>query len=149
MFVAVPKGSRARHRVALATVVVGAVVLYDTVKFVVGRPRPPADVQLVITATGSAFPSGHATASAAAYGAIALVVWARWGARAGRGAMAAAVVITAVVGFSRVYLGVHWPTDVVAGWCAGAAWLWLVWWTVVTSRDRRRGAFRRGTVEDR
>jgi undecaprenyl-diphosphatase len=112
-----------RRRALLAIATLGSIALYDVIKAVVARPRPQVG-HLVITATGFSFPSGHATQSAAAYGAIALVVRARYGARTGRWAVGLAVVVTATVGLSRVYLGVHWPSDVVAGWLLGTAWLW-------------------------
>ena len=51
---------------------------------------------------------------------------------------AVAVLLTVAIGISRVYLGVHWPTDVLAGWCVGAAWA-LLCWLVATSLQRRRG----------
>jgi undecaprenyl-diphosphatase len=61
----------------------------------------------------------------------------------GRGAakvyvLAVAVLLTVAIGISRVYLGVHWPTDVLAGWCVGAAWA-LLCWLVATWLQRRRG----------
>jgi undecaprenyl-diphosphatase len=54
-----------------------------------------------------------------------------------RGILAAAILLTVLIGASRVYLGVHWPTDVLAGWCLGAAWA-LICWVVATwlTRDR-------------
>jgi undecaprenyl-diphosphatase len=89
-------------------------------KHVVDRPRPPASDWL-LTVHGPAFPSQHAAASAAVYGMIAALVVT--GVPLGRRAwvVTAAVLATAVVCVSRVYLGVHWATDVLAGAAMGAA----------------------------
>jgi membrane-associated phospholipid phosphatase len=89
----------------------------------IGRPRPPQHLQLV-AARGYAFPSGHTTTATIGFGllvALAVVV----APRSRRWAATAAVVLALAVGLSRVYLGVHWPTDVLGGWSLGAAWLAL------------------------
>jgi undecaprenyl-diphosphatase len=75
--------------------------------------------------TSTAFPSGHATQSLSTYAALALVSAAVVSAPR-RPALAVAAVIAAGVGWSRVYLGVHWATDVLAGWLAAACWVALV-----------------------
>jgi len=68
-------------------------------------------------------PSGHATMSAAVVGALVVLAWPQL-AGAARGLVAtAALVWVALVGLTRVYLGVHWWSDVLAGWATGAAWL--------------------------
>lgn len=89
----------------------------------VGRPRPPAALHLV-AAHGFAFPSGHTTTATMAYGLLAVLVVLLLPA-ARRWAGLGAVVLAAAVGVSRVYLGVHWPTDVLGGWALGVAWLAL------------------------
>jgi undecaprenyl-diphosphatase len=85
-----------------------------------GRPNFAADVAETYTYS---FPSGHAFLSAAAFLTLGLLL-ARAQARAVLKAyiLGSAVALTILIGVSRLYLGVHWPTDVLAGWCAGAAW---------------------------
>lgn len=107
--------------VMLASAYVGAEALFQTVKAVVGRARPPASMAIGHF-TGSAFPSGHATLSAAVYGTMAALVT---GARKAA-AWAAAAGASLVIGITRLYLGAHWLTDVVAGWALGGLWLAVV-----------------------
>lgn len=117
---------------------VGAVALYALVKPLVGRPRPTLG-PLVSTATGYSFPSGHATQAAAVYGAL-VIVWTRHATSVSRTAQAwaAATVGVFLVGASRVYLGVHWPTDVLAGWALGAFWLAALLASIRAINVRRR-----------
>ncbi|GGM03219.1 phosphatase PAP2 family protein [Nakamurella endophytica] len=108
----------------VAVVGVGAALLVTVGKHVVGRTRPPVAERLVVE-TNQSFPSGHALASAAVLGVL-VVVLGRWWAPATRlAATVAAVLAVLLIGASRVYLGVHWATDVLGGWLTGAAWLLL------------------------
>jgi len=138
----------ARRRLVLAGLVVvtwgGALGLYNLVKHFVHRPRPPAAIWLT-KVTSTSFPSGHATQSLATFLALAFVA-AALAAGAGMVAKGLALVLAAGIGCSRVYLGVHWTTDVIAGWLIGAAWITIVLWgsRVATTIERRRGG--EGTV---
>ncbi|MFJ9444637.1 phosphatase PAP2 family protein [Kitasatospora sp. NPDC101235] len=88
-----------------------------------GRPRPP-ETDWAFTASGFAFPSGHAFTSALSAGLLALALaLARARPSATRTAAAGAVLFAGVIGLSRIYLGVHWPLDVLAGWLLAAGWL--------------------------
>jgi len=110
-----------------------------TINQAVGRPRPPDALHLV-GAGGFTFPSGHTTTATLGYGLIALLVVALFPA-ARRWAVLAAVVLAAAVGLSRVYLGVHWPTDVFGGWALGVACLALAAVVSIAIRlQRARGA---------
>ncbi len=80
-----------------------------------------------VGAHGFSFPSGHATLAAAGYGALAVVVVRQYPRRLVRVAVwTAAVAAAAAVGFARLYLGVHWMTDVLAGWLLAAICLMLL-----------------------
>jgi membrane-associated phospholipid phosphatase len=113
---------RGQRREAWAWLIVGltTLVLQEGLKQLVARSRPDLWPRLVVVADYS-FPSGHALASATFYPLLAWDVSRTWSLRWRTAALAAGVVVAAFVGFGRLYLGVHWPTDVVAGWVLGAA----------------------------
>jgi undecaprenyl-diphosphatase len=111
---------RGERRETLAWLGLGLSTLFlvEGLKLVVGRPRPQLWPRLV-EATGYSFPSGHALGSAALYGFLAHVLARRWPRH--RLALYAGGILTALyVGGGRLYLGVHWPSDVLAGWTLGA-----------------------------
>lgn len=106
---------------------IGGQFVSETLKAFVGRPRPDLVAHIVDT-TSASFPSGHAMMSAAIFLTIgAMLARVQERRRVKTYIRAVAVLITLLVGASRVYLGVHWPTDVLAGWCLGAAWAILCW----------------------
>ena len=153
-----------RGRAAL--VAVGLLVAWgisEGAKAIVGRARPPAAEALIAQPGSHSLPSGHALTTLVFLGMLAFLAWSVPGgaaareAPAARGAGAGAwaafaatiaatvalMVVAALVGISRVYLGVHWMSDVLGGWCLGGAWLVVLlgllrpWWA--------RSAARRGT----
>lgn len=102
------------------TMTVGG-LLGPLLKLLVGRPRPEVPTPLT-QAVGLAFPSGHALNAALAAGVLLVVFRPRAGRYAKRCAVwATALLLAVVTGFSRVALGVHWSSDVLAGWLLGAA----------------------------
>ena len=114
---------RSRLAILVGLSTSGAAIATAVAKLVVGRPRPP-EALWIVSAPGAAFPSGHATQSVACYGSLAVVALVL--VRRGSARVAIAVVAVAValaVGSSRVYLGVHWPSDVVCGWAVATLWL--------------------------
>jgi undecaprenyl-diphosphatase len=91
------------------------------------RPRPDL-VPHEMLALSSSFPSGHSMMAALTYLTLAVLlarVQEHWQVKVYLIALAA--FLTVAVGTSRIYLGVHWPSDVVAGWCAGTAWALSCW----------------------
>lgn len=119
-----------------ALLLVGAVIsgafMVSLLKLGFDRPRPDLVAHLS-HAQSSSFPSGHATVSAIAYLTLGVILARAHERRRTKViVMTYAVVLTLLIGMSRVYLGVHWPTDVLAGWSLGAGWaaLWwlLAWW---------------------
>lgn len=118
-------GKRGLALLALGASISGA-VLTTVLKGFFDRPRPDF-VAHMIEATSASFPSGHAMMSAVVYLTLGGMLAAAQKARRLKAfALGFAILLTLVVGFTRVYLGVHYPTDVLAGWALGAAWA-LVW----------------------
>jgi undecaprenyl-diphosphatase len=119
-----------RRHVASAALLVassaGAAVLVGVAKLVVARPRPPVS-GAAVTAHGYSFPSGHAAQSVACYGALAIVAFDVVRGRRLRIVLAVAAAAAAfLIGASRIVLGVHWCTDVLAGWALALGWLAFV-----------------------
>jgi undecaprenyl-diphosphatase len=117
-----------RPRVAwlMLIAVLGGLALNNLLKFVFARPRPEFVTGARVFTTS--FPSGHATLSAITYLTIgALLAQAFPSFPASFYFMSLATFLTVLIGVSRVYLGVHYPTDVLAGWCIGAAWAIACW----------------------
>ena len=119
-------GKRFAALLMLASVGGGA-VLSSVLKLGIDRPRPDLVAHLVEVSTAS-FPSGHAMLSAVIYLTLgALLSRVEAPRRVKIYVLTVAVLLTFLIGLSRIYLGVHWPTDVLAGWCAGSAWAMLCW----------------------
>jgi membrane-associated phospholipid phosphatase len=123
----------ARQGLWLAVEVAGAVAMYQSLKAILDRPRPMGGL---VETTGSAFPSGHATQGIAFFGLLAVVLLAVVPGRARIPAAGAAAVLGLLSGLSRVYLGVHWLTDVAGGFLLGGAWLSIL----MLARARARPA---------
>jgi undecaprenyl-diphosphatase len=119
----------------MAVAVVGGQVLNTSLKIIFERPRP--DIDTTVRVFTASFPSGHAMMSAVTFLTLgALIARANADRRIKIYFISIAVFLTIVTGLSRVYLGVHYPTDVMAGWCTGAAWA-ILCWTVALLLQRR------------
>ena len=130
---------RYRHAQVLAGAVLLAWLSSDLGKAFYERPRPDLVPHGAYVYSAS-FPSGHSTLSAATYLTLAMLVASletRRRTKVLAYSLAAALVVA--VGFSRVYLGVHWPSDVLAGWCLGATWALAAWVALRASGAQPRG----------
>lgn len=114
--------SEYRRATIIAVSVAGAAIINQILKSVFERARPDLWEQLVHESSYS-FPSGHAMASAALGFAIIACLWrSRWRWYG----VGVAVIYILFVAFSRLYLGVHYPTDIIAGWAVSGAWVAIV-----------------------
>jgi undecaprenyl-diphosphatase len=112
---------RGRFAVMLLLVILAGRGLSEVQKYWIARARPDLEPHLVVVKTSS-FPSGHATSSMIFYLTLALALappgWRRI-------AAAGAILLSLLIGLSRVMLGVHWPSDVIGGWSFGMLWVLL------------------------
>jgi undecaprenyl-diphosphatase len=126
LLVALLLWGRRQRRLALVWVlaIAGGALLNNQVKELYTRPRP-MEPEAHVHETSFSFPSGHSMASLIGYGLLsyllALILPRRWWGC--YGAFTALALLVAAIGFSRVYLGAHWLTDVLAGFAMGGAWL--------------------------
>ena len=121
-------------------------------KAVVGRIRPPAADALIAVPGSHSMPSGHALTSVVFFGVLLYAAF-RWGGPRGAapaggrrtgiawGPLLVAAAVAGLIGVSRVYLGVHWLSDVLGGWCLAGAWL-IIFLIVVRSRTCAGGSAR-------
>ncbi|WP_433742298.1 phosphatase PAP2 family protein [Falsibacillus pallidus] len=114
-----------KHRselVFFVAVIVGANVLFLTLKQIFHRARP--DLHRLAVVTNYSFPSGHATMAFALYGSLTFLLWRHTSTRLKRTLL---IIISAImvfaIGISRIYLGVHYPSDIIAGYFISAFWL--------------------------
>ena len=112
------------YAIGLFVSVGGAIIASEIVKRLVERTRPPLEWHAIVE-TGYSFPSNHTTAAAALYGFLAYAAWKcvpeRW--RAALMILFSTIIL--LVGFSRLYLGVHYPSDVLAGFIFGAIFVFV------------------------
>lgn len=122
----------------------GGVVLSEGLKALFERERPPSVYQAVETLNAS-FPSGHALLSTVFYLTVAVMMTRAFPRRRLKAyVLGVGMVFALLVGLTRIYLGAHWTTDVLAGWSIGAAWamaLWLVSYAIERRQKRHHAHF--------
>jgi undecaprenyl-diphosphatase len=123
----------------LAITMLGMAILDEALKMAFRRPRPVAFFGP--TPNSYSFPSGHAFGSVCFYGVLAAILAARVRGTATKWSIwTVAVLLMGMIGFSRIYLGVHYPSDVIAGYCAGAVWVAAVGFLDRILMDRGKDA---------
>lgn len=129
--------SKWRTALLVAASIGGGTLANLFLKAMFDRPRPDLVVHQAEVFTSS-FPSGHAMSSAITFLTLGALLARSHSRRRMRAFLIlTAILLTVLVGLSRVYLGVHWPSDVLAGWAAGAAWALMVWLLARTLQRRR------------
>ena len=138
-----------RKRLSALLLVVGlagGVALSEGLKALFERARPPAAYQAVETLNAS-FPSGHALLSTVFYLTLGVMLTRAFPQKRFKAfVLGSAILIALLIGLTRVYLGAHWATDVLAGWSVGAAWAMALW--LVAYAVHRRQAVHPGGPHD-
>lgn len=121
---------RRADAVGYASATLSGWAVYGLAKLVVHRARPRIIPHLMHGAGWYSFPSGHATLAPLVFG-LGALLWAEpWPARTRVTALLLAALVTLLIGYSRIYVGVHWPSDVAGGYLLGMGWaaLWVWRW---------------------
>lgn len=117
---------KGRTAIFVAFAVIGGTIISTGLKMLFDRPRP--DVEAATRVFTASFPSGHATVSAVVYLTLGLLLAEAMSRRPLKiYFICLGVFMTLAVGISRIYIGVHYPTDVIAGWSLGTAWALVCW----------------------
>ncbi|HHW36214.1 MAG TPA: phosphatase PAP2 family protein [Bacillales bacterium] len=129
-----------KHRselILFVAVMVGSNILYFLLKLYFHRARP--DLHRLIEVSGYSFPSGHATNACTLYGILAFLLWRHIRTRSGRTILIIlSVMMIFTIGISRIYLGVHYPSDIVAGYFLSVLWLTTAIWFYQRYQEAKR-----------
>lgn len=129
-----------KHRselILFIAVLLGSNILFLSLKLLFHRARP--DFHRLIEVGGYSFPSGHATNAFALYGLLAFLLWRHIPVKWGRTILILiSITMIIAIGLSRIYLGVHYPTDVISGYLAGGFWLAIAIWFYQRYQEKRQ-----------
>ncbi|MBO9129466.1 phosphatase PAP2 family protein [Bacillus sp. 165] len=125
-----------RELILFVWVVIGSALLNRILKIIFHRARPT--IHRIVEANGFSFPSGHSMAAFSLYGIVTFLLWKHVKSSAGRVIfiLSSGIMILAI-GISRIYLGVHYPSDVLGGYLASGSWLAVSIWTYQLYLERR------------
>ena len=119
--------SRIKYGLPVSAGAVSVTILNKIIKSVVERPRPD-DIIHLVNAGGFSFPSGHSITSMFVFGMLIYLVRTNMQNRRAANAMTVVLAVPMIcIGLSRIYLGVHYPTDVLAGWCLGIIMIVIIY----------------------
>ncbi|QAV21385.1 phosphatase PAP2 family protein [Paenibacillus chitinolyticus] len=133
-----------KHRaevILLIAAIGGSAILNTILKKIFQRDRPA--IHIIMEETGFSFPSGHSMAVVGLYGILVYLLWKHISSAAGRAVLVTlATAMIVAMGLARIYLGVHYPSDVLGGYLASGFWLGVCIWTYRSYRSRRQSAVR-------
>ena len=125
-----------RELILFIWVVIGSVLLNETLKLIFHRARPM--LHRIVDANGFSFPSGHSMAAFSLYGVVAFLLWRHISTSYGRVMLILlSIVMIITIGVSRIYLGVHYPSDVLGGFLASGSWLAVSIWFYQRYQEKR------------
>lgn len=125
-----------RELILLAITMIGSTLLNMLLKSIFQRARP--EINQIVFEEGFSFPSGHSMAAFSLYGVLTFLLWRHIRTRAGRGLLLTVnSLMILLIGLSRIYLGVHYPSDVIGAYAASGFWLFTVIWYFQWLQDRK------------